>query len=467
MKRRHVAFWIALAMLAVPGAPGPSADTLEDVELYYASRMRYENLNNYEDLQDHSGTEGNDRASFWSMRNQIGFGAKVADGVRFDIEIQNLGSFGGIDPRRSAFDAISQNTPSSGATTFGEEKSDTSVYRAIISLHEIGGSPVSLDVGRQEFVLTDGLILGNEPFYGGITFDGVNGRYAGDAWEAGVLWFKTQELNDPGSQFFFQTGGSDDQDIYGGYGRFRFGSEEGRHTLEAYALHRIDGEEASLHGRDTTVGAGWYRDVRTPAQAQANPMAWKAELAYQVGEVDFLTDPNTPVDLSAWILEAWFGWAFAPGASLHMPYGGVFMIPGEEDVTGDDVTFFRPLFPTNHGRVGETDFIISGLLALPVGVNAYHTGYRVASGNGRHSGRLAYWMLETAEDEIDLGTTTFELGDIGDEVNLLYDYAYRENVHLFLTLAQLSPDDDIAMAIAAGEDDPVTRIYGGFLLHSR
>lgn len=459
---------MVLPALAVLAAPAPSAETLDDIEIFYASRMRYENLNNYDDFQDHSGTEGNDRSSFWSMRNQIGLAAMVADGVRFELQIQNLGSFGGIEPRRSAFDAGFQNTPSVGASTFGEEESDTSIYSAIISLDGIGGSPFSLNVGRQEFVLTDGLILGNEPFYGGITFDGVNGWYQGDAWEAGALWFKTRERNDPGSQFFFDTGGSDDQDLYGGYGRFRLGgAEAARHTVEVYALRRVDGGEVGLHGRDTTAGVGWYRDVRTVEQAAANPLAWKAEFAYQTGELDFLIDPNTSVDLSAWVFEAWLGWTFQAGGALHMPYGGVFMTPGEGDLTGDDITFFRPIYPTLHGRIGETDIFISSVAGFPVGVTAYQVGYRLASSDGRHSGRATYWTMETAEDELDTGATTLELGDLGEELNVLYDFAYRENVHLFVTLAQFSPADDLTANLPTGTDDPVTRIYGGFLLHSR
>lgn len=471
MKRARVLSALLVAVAACLAAAPALAEGMDDVEIFYSSRMRYENLNNYMDFRDHDGSEWNDRAAFWSMRNNLGVRAKVADGVRFLVDVQNVGAFGSNDPFRSEFEPLLQNTPRTGSE-FGDQRSDTSIYRAIISLDEIGGTGFSVDVGRQEFVLGDGLIMGNEPFYGGTVFDGIHGRYEGEGWKAGAFCFTTYERNDPGSLFYdtVDPGGSDDQRLFGGYADFALGEGRGRHTLQAYAIARDDNFEGSFLMEDQTLGAVWSRRVGSVEEAEANPMSWKAELAYQMGEQLALADPNEVADTDGFIFEGWFGWSFISGSTVHGPFAGGLYAPGDGDPGNtDEITIFRPLFPTVHNRIGQSDvFSFTELTGLGLGINAYQVGYRVAGGEAaRHRGEVVYWSVAGDEDEVTLGMTTIELHDVGTEIDLVYDFAYRENVHLFATVAQFSPSDDLADLNPTGGDDPVTRLYGGFRIQSK
>lgn len=460
--KRHA---VILAVLAATlAAPPISAGGLEDVDIYFGSRLRYENLNNYTDLSDHSGTEGNDRVSFTNMRTRLGLMATVADGVGFDVELQNISTFGNTDPFRSEVDPLLQNQPTS-ASGFGEEPGDTTIYRAVVSLRRIGGTAFQVDAGRQELVLGSGLILGNEDFYGGTTLDGARGWYNGGAWQAGGFWFNTGERSDSGSQFFQGSPvGSDDMTLYGGYGRFTFKGERNRQTVDVYAIRRDDHARNSGHANDLTAGVAWLKPVDSVEEAQESPMAWQAELAWQMGEIEDLLGTGETIDLSGWVFEGRFGWNFVSGRTLHEPFAGAFLIPGEDDFSGTDLTLFMPLYPEAHGRLGEADFITVDLASFGFGITAFRAGYRIRS--GRHEGSFTYWAMDPSEDEITLGSTSVELDSFGTEIDLIYDFAYRDQVHLFVSASQFDPDDSLSDIFFGGanEGDPVTRIYGGLRL---
>lgn len=468
-----------VAFVAPPAIAGGHEEEGDEgkISFHFMSRIRYENLNNYFDYEDHDDGVGNDRMAFWPYRNMFGFKAKLANNVWAKMDLQNVGSLGNQHPQLSTAYPEYQNFDGDGFPA-GVRSSDTYLYRAVVGMSEIGGTGLGVAVGRNELNLGTGLILGNEPFYNGIVFDGIVGWYKFDKWERfGLkvkgLYLNTAERNDPAAiptiinNFSLDPEfGVEDEKLWGGVGSIWFGSDDMQQMVDVYILNVNDGYRYGDHPNFFTYGVHYRRDIKTADQAKAFGLNWNFELALQSGEQDGPV-PDEDIDIGGMILEAEAGWTFAVDSIMHGPMVGVFMTSGDDDLTDDSEDGWIPLFPTEHGRLGAADYFGQGFYRMDSAMTAFNIGYWVKAGEGKHKAYAKYWMFKPTEDEIDDGgLTPLEVEDYGKEIDLGYAYKYSPNLHLFASIAQLMPDDGLTDPLAVGgqPDDPVTRLYGGVYL---
>jgi hypothetical protein len=389
-----------------------------------------------------------------------------------------VGSFGNQHPQLSTAYPEYQNFDGDGFPA-GVRSGDTYLYRAVVGMSEIGGTGLGVAIGRQELNLGTGLILGNEPFYNGIVFDGIVGWYKFDISERFGLKLKafylnTAERNDPAAiptivnNFSLDPEpGFEDQKLRGGVASLWFGSDDMRQNVDVYVLSGRDGSESYYNPTLITFGAHYWRDIKTADQANAFGLNWNVELAFQTGERDDPFDPDEDIDIGGLILEAEAGWTFAVDSIMHGPMVGVFMTSGDDDLTDDSEDGWIPLFPTEHGRLGAADYFGQGFYRMDSAMTAFNIGYWVKAGEGKHKAYAKYWVFKPTEDEIDDGgPTPIEVEDYGKEIDLGYAFKYSHNLHLFASIARLMPDDGLTDPLAVGgqPDDPVTRLYGGVYL---
>src|SRR5262249_50217584 len=120
----------------------------------------------------------NDSFTYFPYRVRLGIEGKFADNVTGYAEFHNFGFFGGDPPVKSIvaipthFDLLPfyLNTTSSTANDIAF------VYPGYLQLDKIGGSNVGVRIGRQEHTYNTEMLLGDNDFYGGTSFDG------GRAW---------------------------------------------------------------------------------------------------------------------------------------------------------------------------------------------------------------------------------------------------------------------------------------------
>jgi len=452
---------LAMAYVAPPAKAGEPAEGMFTV--HGQIRDRYDSFNNYFDFMDTQDGDPstNDHFAYWATRALVGIDGHITDSVWVAIDIQNIGQFGDRNPVGSAatFDVPIFQNFNGDFVPGGFSQNETELYRAVIGLNEIGGSGLSVTLGRNNKTVGGGLILGDEPFYNGNVFDGIDGTWKFDKWDISGFRFTTSEAGSLRGGF---NSGNEDQTITGV--QAHFGLPWDSH-LEGYVVNLVDGRAgAGFDKADfATFGARWNRD------AKEGGWMWDVQLAVQSG--DFTRGGNT-VDIGGSIFDLSGGYTFANHVD-HTIFGGIISQSGDDDQTDDKVDSWIALVPTTHGRFGMADFFGAqfgsdgnGFFNNEAsGITAFHVGYSIRGGeNDRHKAWVQYWDFEPTEDSIDLGFATKEKVDnFGTEIDLGYQYKYDDAVKLFISLSQLMPDDGLTGGSGA-PDDPVTRIYGGMTI---
>ena len=439
---------LAMAILAAACATPPALADEDGFSVHGQLRDRYENFNNYTDFADTEDDDldpntpdNNDRHAFWATRALIGIDGHLTDGVWVAIDIQNVGTFGDRDPVGSGATfgtGMDQNFEN------GVSESDTSLYRAVIGLNEIGGSNLSVTIGRNNKTVGGGLILGDEPFYNGNVFDGIDGTYKFENWSLGGFRFVADENNDPANA---GVPGHEDTYLTGVTAGFGLPWES---NLEVYVVNVYDGEAANFKPEFNTIGGMWSRD------AKEGGWDWMLQLAVQSG--DATNAAGTEFDIAGSVVDLNGGYTWANGVS-HSIFGGLIAQSGDDDTTDDSFDAWHAIAPTTHGRFGNADFFGAEFGVMDSGITAFHVGYAIADDDDRHKGWVKLWNFSPTEDSIETGASNpVEIEDFGTEIDLGYSYKYGDVVKLFAAVAQLSPDDGLT---GGGADDGVMRFYAG------
>lgn len=435
---------LAVAYVAPPAKAGEPAEGMFTV--HGQIRDRYENFNNYFDGDD----DNPDRLAFWATRALVGVSGSLTDSVWVAIDIQNVGTFGDRNPAGSlaTFAPAPFQNFDGDFNTFGTSPNDTSLYRAVIGLNEIGGSGLSVTLGRNNKTVGGGLILGDEPFYNGNVFDGIDGTWKFDNWDIGAFAFTTSERNDIAG---VGLPGNEDQKLTGVTANFGLAWDS---NLEVYAVNAKDGLAINDKPDFTTIGGHWGR--HTPDNGG---WMWDVQLAIQNGEgTDFNTGDD--FDIKGSIFDFSGGYTWANGVN-HTIFGGGIIQSGDDDLTDDSDDSWHALVPTTHGRFGNADFFGGNFNIAGSGITAYHVGYAISGGeNDRHKGYIKFWGIMPTEDSIDFGPGSFDIEDFGTEIDLGYTYKYDDALKLFVAVSELMPDDGLTGGGGA-PDDSLMRIYGG------
>lgn len=174
-----------------------------------------------------SGSGGN---GWVEQRTSLNLRAQFTDDIATFVEIDHIHDWG--QDFRSDF--------ITGADTRGA--SNVSLYQAYLELNSLFERPLRLRLGRQELVLGNEWLVGNNFWSNPLTylsFDGLRLTYEQDAFALDVFWMKLSER--------FLDFGDTDTDFYGLYGAYT--GLEGW-EFNAYWLYIHDGLEIN----DTTGG---------------------------------------------------------------------------------------------------------------------------------------------------------------------------------------------------------------------
>jgi hypothetical protein len=321
------------------------------------------------------------------------------------------------------------------------------LYQGWVNLDHVGGSLLSLKIGRQEHTLGNELHIGDADFYSGQYFDGVRANLDFESWEMDLFHYWVEERNViPGSLVgngqFPYNGNSNDRTFFGATAAFSVGDG---HDLEPYILHSRDN-----NWDNGAPGGG----ILTPAHAITtygvlyqrpeefdSPFDWSLEIAAQSGDLpsSFCNTTSDRCDQSSYVLEGGFGYTFGEEEDSHHRVGvGVLVLGDGDDDT--EVEAFIELFPDTHRRAGMADVFNSmssvDFLAGDLFHNFTDMFLEWDWTNGTHGFGAAFHTFTLTED---FGSSE---DDIADEIDVWYNWTQSDFFGVHVGIASVSPDDD-------------------------
>lgn len=449
---RRLIWTCLLAVFAAISVVPVSAATHDDGDKKFTImgevRARWEYLSNYTDLQDHDDeTDLDDDFNFMPYRVRIAANGQFSNNVRGYIELQNAGYFGNNDtPFETSADPIFQGFEDD------IDLNEINLYQGFLEMNEIGGSNWSIRLGRQEHTLGNELHIGDLDFYNGQAFDGARGMLDAERFDLDLFYYWINE-NDPFDLFF--VGSTRDEDITFQGATLNFPIGDTGQVVEPYLLFLRDGDYSGGLGKLYTLGALYGRQVNNGDDIQNNPFDWSVEAAIQTGDFQ----PNgADVDISANIIEGWFGYNWGDDDSRSRVHVGVLRASGQD--SSSKVKSFIPLFGDGHAhnRLGDLDWIDlligTGFAVGGPGITDINVGYNWWG--GKHNFMAALHQLSLTEDEL-----TGE-DDLGLELDVKYGFQYSDHLAFEAGIGWLSAGDLLDDLVGSADD--ITRAYWQFRL---
>ena len=451
---------LGLAALILAATPILAAPEPPKFTWHGEVRLRGEFVDNYSDFDSDGNDafgEGNDDAfDFFPYRARVGVGAEFANNISGYIELQAADAWGTEDAQRHVLESNDSNID---------------LYLAMIQAKSIGGSKTDLTFGRQELRFDNEFLFGDLDFYNGVSLDGVRATWNFDSGPLDGFWFRTDETFDADA----------DTDILGAHYTWANVLKNG--DIGAYGYY-VRADTTSGIGRQDifTVGgrAGQHRDGDSG-------FVWNGEVAFQTGTIGNLGVGGDDADIAAFGFEGWFGYDWHSGETDHILQGKVYYGSGDDDATDDEANAFNTLFQDFHdatNRLGAADMVQgSNVLAVSLGYNFKH---------GPHDVLVEVFDFHTAEanqaahlnvsdttvgffpgsfpGDFDGAAVTPNANDedsIGQELDVVYNFAYTDNLSFGAGLAYFMPGQAIEDATdpdgagpLAGFDDAAVRLYG-------
>ena len=470
-KRRWI-LALAVGLLALPVGAADEAETPEEakkrkIRFHGELRARGEVDSNYTDFNDDGGffdpsipvLVPDDTVSFFAYRVRLAMEADITEKLVGQVELQVADIAGEDQQERNVL--LSNRDP-------------VDLYTGYIHWNQIADSHWSLRVGRQELPMGNQFLFGNLPYYNGVSFDSVRIHWEDearfDAW-----WAKTNET--------FQ--GDADTDIFS----FAIGGTAERGDDWSFYTHYLRDDGISGIERETLLAVGfrWTRQ-----EGDASHFLWNFEFVWQDGRIGnpvvggmFIPpqpDPILPLPtgtvvddlfISAWGGEGMFGYNWNKNDDDHQLYLHAYLATGDRNQQDDDINDFRTFFQNFHPRNGRAD-IVRGTNLNSIGL-AYEGTYGDRHGAGvdvllfqinapedspttlaSTPGLFNGFFIPATDSNPSPGITRGE-DDLGQELDLWYDYYYSENLSFQVLLALFFPGDAITK-VNGGFDDPASRL---------
>jgi len=419
-------------------------------------RARYEYLNNYLDLHDNdgSGDPQDDSASLAPYRVMVGMTGNFAKNVTGHVDLQYLGLFGDQFSPQWGFNA----PPGQYGDPYNSFTYGLQVYTGWMEMAKIGGSDFGARLGRQEDTYGTELFMGDNDYYGGLSFDGLRGMWQHGSSDLNVFYYKLAEENG-----FFPTpgtgGGANDSDLFGATYDWKF------KTMGTVGGYIIFGQDMGGFGpvgggpffpfpaddSIATYGARWNRGMMDGDKL--NMFDWNIEAAVQDGDAGDPSFPTPSVKLSGWIFEGWFGFNFNAGDTHGRVHIGTLMTSGDDPNTANEDEGFTSYYGDFHAynRFGDLDWVDTFGQHNITDINI---GYEHWFGT-QHYVMLAWHTFSETETQVANGPDK-----LGDEIDLTYNFQYSKNLAFQFTVGQAYPGDvarDINFVIVP-DGDTVERI---------
>jgi hypothetical protein len=395
-----------------------------------------------ENLLDANDDATTDEIGFFAQRARINVEADLTDNVLVAVELEAEGIVGDKEVVRNA-DATTDITGSlsldSTATSQGRKQKDgyhVDVTQAFIQASELYYTPLTAKVGRQYLNFGKGFLISDNEHE--INFDAIRTTWDFYPIIVDALYARLAERS---SQSLTAVD-ADDTSMYVVNGHYA----ADRWNAEAYLMGLVDGQN---HYQPATVG---IRGDIMPLEALS---VW-GELAYQLNQY------SSVQDLSAYAgtIGASYTFEFAWHPSLSVAYT---IASGDEDPTNlsDDYDGFQELFEYNYygyaysPRLENIHFINAKVSVLPMenltlALDYYH--YMQLEENVQSMG-------DSFQDNGGFALATNGTSDdLGDELDIVAEYDYTEDVSTQLYLAWYVPGS------AYTPDDTAFEIRGEILV---
>jgi hypothetical protein len=306
-----------------------------------------------------------------------------------------------------------------------------------MEIAKIGGSDFGVRLGRQEDTYGTELFLGDNNYYGGLSFDGIRGMWQRGHNDLNLFYYKLAELNGdvlgtvPGDG-----GGANDSDLFGATYDWKF---DNWGTVGGYILIGQDMAGAGPIGNfpfgDSSVvtyGARWNRGMMTGDKL--NMFDWNIEVALQSGDIGDPAPPNPSIDIAGWIGEGWFAFNYQAGNTHGRVHIGTLMTSGDDPNTPDKDESFVNYYGDFHAynRFGDLDWVD---MFGQHNITDFNIGYEHWFGE-RHYIMAAYHIFQSTEVPIPGAPD-----DLGDEIDLTYNFVYSKNLSFQVTAGQANPGD--------------------------
>lgn len=471
MRKFAFAALLALGVVALMAPSVAMAQEEKPFTIHGEVRARAEYNNNAGDFTDtdpNIGFQTDDGAFFFPYRIRIAAEGHFTKNVSAWIEFQNTGVFGGDQdgPRKL-------NTFNEGFFFGDFEDSAVELYQGYVTLGELWGKSFSLRIGRQEIVLGNEFIMGDEDFYGGISHDGIVGMWDFNkvditAWYTRAFEDSVPNVNadlprDIAGYYYFVNGDASNHEMFGGYVTFGVGENQ---VTDVYLTNSND---RGTGGRYQTVGGRYARDGW-----DKKGLIWNIEVAKQFGTISAakITGDPDDVDASGMGAEGWVGFQFKGGKSTHRVYARLEYATGDDSTTDDDYEGFLGLYGEFHNRTGRGDWFrvqaddtTYGIGTTTLGSSFYNNGLEALSVgytgqfNDRHEIGAAVWDYGMEEDNDNPDGDSY-----GSAFDIWYAFNYSQNVAFEASYSNFSPDDALVngafFGFGAPSDDSVERFYG-------
>ena len=457
--RSHKRWLLVLAMLSLALPVWAQDDDAEEDgrswSFHGEVRLRGEYQNNYTDFNDERGMFlptipvliEDDNVNFFPFRVRLGVQAQLSENLLGEVQIQAADAAG---MHREQRDVLFSNP------------GGIDLYTGFIHWNGIGGSGTSMRFGRQEIVVGNEFFFGDLDFYNGISFDSYRLSWANDTARFDFWWARTNET--------FQADA--DTDIF----TVNIGADADRGDSFDFYAHNLRDDEVSGTNRTDllVIGARWSRQ-----NGGSSHFVWNVEVAWQDGRIGNL-DPGTGITgsdrfVSAWGGEGMFGYNWnSTGNNDHRVYGHAYLASGDRAADDNKSTEFNTLFQDFHDRLGKAD-IVQGTNITSVGV-AYEGMFGEKHGVGvdimaflinrpmesatilaSMGGRFDGFAIPATINNASLSGDQLSEDDLGQEIDLWYDYYYSKNVSFGVLAAVFLPGEAIAQ-VNAGFDDMAFRL---------
>jgi len=492
MKKLLMLAMLAIIVAAFAAPQALAADDEGKTKFTGEFRSRFEYNDNYLDFTNDKDWEnyfgGSDAKSYWPYRFRLGVEHQFSDNVKVYGEIQNAGHFGNtfnyygyyeggglfnyyLQPMH-AMDEYPVRT-SINDPAFGENYyyyyphgRQMLLYQGYVELGKLGSENLSLRLGRQEQTLGTQLLMGNNEFYNGISFDGAHLMWHPEKYGVDAFYYKLNE------SYYAST----DANLFGLTGKYDMSKSLG--TVEGYVLvyqNLADTEylptPSWLAWNDmklTTYGVRWGRMVKSADDMKDGAFDWNIEFALQSGDSLYnnggYEGGGYKYDFGGSIIEGWFGWNFATGSGRSRVHVGTLMASGQkEDETegpnGMDYKGFIPLFGNNwaYNRLGDLD------LFDMTDINDINIGYSYMTENDKHKFGIMLHSFGLAEDITITDPVSDEdksLSSLGEELDLRYTMKINDKTSFSAGYAYLMPGEvfDKGLSWYTYDEDPLPHI---------
>jgi hypothetical protein len=471
--RKFVMFGLCAMLMAAFVAPALAAD--DEVKFKFSGevRTRFEYTENYLDFTNNRDVinyldDGiDDKFSFWPYRVRFGVEGQIASNVKVYAEFQNAGNFGlsdiyagsdygygvlpnglfgygemgygGYGPFMPAYPMLTSALDPAYGYTFVNQN-DALLYQGYLQLDELfTAKNLSVRIGRQEHVIGTQLLMGDNEFYNGISFDGAHVMWHPEKYQVDGFYYKLNET--------LATSG--DKNLWGLTGNYGMGKKLG--DVTAYYIRTQNMSDYSFGYNDyypvpgmfpantglDTYGIRWGRMVKSDQDMKDLPFDWNFEAAFQSG--DFGTGTGK-TDFGGSLIEAWFGWNFGLGSGRGRVHVGTLMASGQPADEETKYKAFVPLFGNTYAynRLGDLDLFTTS------DINDINLGFTWATKGDKHNFMFAVHSFQLAEDVFLYNPDTENeeaYKNLGTELDLRYTLNMNSKTSFSAGYATLMPGD--------------------------